>query len=181
MANLWNYKFSRNGDFICKTKTIAAANFKKISLGCISTRRKSVLVSIRYRSRGNEKSLCIVKPNKTLKYTSMGLRKCLWRNCSTLDEGHQQFHCQKKFLNNIKNAFVTSLLKKEYLANTENYRHILVPSSLSIVFDRLRQNQIVEFLHNERCFRKRDFGYRTDLFNNWFFFVLHRIVSTGYW
>ena len=53
------------------------------------------------------------------------------------------FISEKKFPNNLKTAYVPPMFKKDDPDNPENYRPISVTSSLSKVFERLQQKQIV--------------------------------------
>ena len=157
IPNLFNYMFSRLGDFMGKTVEYTEHNdiktnefrFEPIGLYQCKSHGKSC------------KSLNINKPLGPSNIPAWALKDCLhviaepptFLINALLNEGN--------FASHLKQAHVIQVFKSGDAEDPQNYGPISITSALSKVFEKVINEQITQFLDQNQMFSPLQFGFRS--------------------
>ena len=156
IANLLNYKYSKLGDFLGKPATYIEPNnsitrkeftFKPISL---------------YECKKLVRKLNSNKPLGPSNIPAWALKDSVDIIGEPLTFLINAFLHEGRFPNHLKRAHVVPIYKSGDIEDPTNYRPISITSALSKVFEKVIQNQIVEFLDDTKLLSPHQFGFRAN-------------------
>ena len=158
VANLLNYRFSKQDDFIGQCKFFKEEtfnlslipNFAKLSFHPITL----------YERKKKGRSFNTKKPLGPSKIPTWALRDSLNVIVEPLTFLINAFLEKGKLPNHLKRAHVVPIYKNGDAEEPNNYRLISITSALSKVFEKLICNQILEHLERNNLLSQIQFGFR---------------------